>query len=294
VSYVPLLYVLVVEKAIIRFIKRLPSVNWYGVKVQMDVRDVIHRKISGGHFEETERRFLAKILRDGCVAIDIGAHCGFMTIAIAKSMNVNGVVHSYEPILQNFSELTRNVKTFGEQVLVNQVAVVATSETSLFLGRPDLWELEESLTSGNYSASVRENAIEVKALNINTVLDEHETVDLIKIDVEGLETEIIRNITTPNLIKLSHIMFETVLGGGASSIQLENTVFELRQNGFDVFRPLPLISSKGLVMGLSFSTVSRMVRLVTPVMKFLLNVDGTTVNFVAVQRSKSPYRLVLL
>jgi FkbM family methyltransferase len=284
----------VVEKAMIRFIKRLPSVKWYGIEVQMDVCDVIHRKISGGHFEETERRFISKILGDGCVAIDIGAHCGFMTIAIAKSMKVNGLVHSYEPIPQNFSELTRNVQTFGEQVLVHQIAVVATSETSLSLGRPDFWDIEESLTSGNYSANFRENAIEVKALNINTVLDKHDTVDLVKIDVEGLEIEIIQNITNTNLIKLSNIMFETVLGRGAPSNVLENTVFELRQNGFDVIRPLPLISSKRLVIGLSFSTVSWIIRLVAPVIKLLLDVDGTTVNFVAVQRSKSPYRLVLI
>jgi hypothetical protein len=55
-----------------------------------------------------------------------------------------------------------------------------------------------------------------------------------------------------------------------------------------------LISSKRLVIGLSFSTVSWIIRLVAPVIKLLLDVDGTTVNFVAVQRSKSPYRLVLI
>ena len=293
-SFVPLLYALLIEKAMIRYIERLPPVIWYGVEVQMDIHDLIHRKISGGHFEKTERRFIAKILGDGRVAIDIGAHCGFMTIAIAKSMGVNGVVHSYEPIPQNAAELTRNVRTFGEQVLVHQVAVVATSETSLLLGRPDLWEIEESLTSGNYSSSIKENAIEVAAVNINLILDQHKTIDLVKIDVEGLETEIIQNITIQNLVKLSNIMFETVLGRGGPSHKLKNLIFELEQNGFSVFRPLPLISSKSTVMGLSFSTVSWMIRLIAPVMKLFIGIDMTTVNFVAVQSSNNSYKLHLI
>ena len=293
-SFVPVLYALVIEKAMIRYIMKLPPVNWYGVEVQMDIRDVIHRKISGGHFEETERRFIAKILGDGRVAIDIGAHCGFLTIAIANSMGVNGVVHSYEPIPQNAAELTRNVRTLGERVLVHQVAVVATSETPLLLGRPNLWKIEESLTSGNYSSCIRENAIEVKAININSVLDQHETIDLVKIDIEGLETEIIQNITIQNLAKLSNIMFETVLGRGVPSNKLKDAIFELEQNGFCVFRPLPLVSSKSNVVGLSFSTVSWMVRLIAPVMKLFIGIDMTTVNFVAVQSSNSSYKLRLI
>ena len=293
-SFVPVLYALVVEKAMIRYIRKLPPVHWYGVDVQMDIRDVIHRKISGGHFEKTERRFIAKILGDGRVAIDIGAHCGFLTIAIANSMGIDGVVHSYEPIPQNAAELTRNVRTLGERVLVHQVAVVATSETSLLLGRPDLWKIEESLTSGNYSSCIRENAIEVKAITINSVLDQHKTIDLVKIDIEGLETEIIQNITIQNLAKLSNIMFETVLGRGVPSNKLKDAIFELEQNGFYVFRPLPLVSSKSTVMGLSFSTVSWMVRLIAPVMRLFIGIDMTTVNFVAVQSSNSSYKLRLI
>jgi FkbM family methyltransferase len=288
------MYALVVDRVIIRFLKSLPSVNWYGIEVQMDVRDVIHRKISGGHFEKTERRFISKILRDGVVAIDIGAHCGFLTIAMSKSMSGKGVVHSYEPIPQNAAELIRNVRSLGKQVLVHQAAVVATNETSLLLGRPDLWGIEESLTSGNYSANVTENVLEVNAININSILDDHKTVDLIKIDVEGLETEIIQKITIPNLFKLSNIIFETVLGGGEPSNLLKSTIFLLQQNGFDVFRPLPLISSKTRLIGLSFSTVSWLVRLAAPIMKLLIDVDATTVNLVAVQRSKLPYRLHLI
>ena len=294
VSFVPLLYALLIEKAMIRYIKRLPSVNWYGIEVQMDIRDVIHRKISGGHFEITERRFIAKILRDGLVAIDIGAHCGFLTIAIARSMGINGIVHSYEPISQNVAELSRNVRTLGEQVLVHQVAVVATNETSLLLGRPDLWGIEESLTSGNYSSGVRENAIEVNAININSVLDQHQSIDLIKIDVEGLETDILQQISNSNLTKLQNIMFETVLGRGVPSKKLSDAIFELEQNKFDVFRPLPLISSKATMVGLSFSTVSWMIRLFAPVMKLFIGTDKTTVNFVAVQRSKSQFQLRLI
>ena len=288
------MYALVVDRVIIRFLKSLPSVNWYGIEVQMDVRDVIHRKISGGHFEKTERRFISKILRDGVVAIDIGAHCGFLTIAMSKSMSGKGVVHSYEPIPQNAAVLIRNVRSLGKQVLVHQAAVVATNETSLLLGRPDLWGIEESLTSGNYSANVTENVLEVNAININSILDDHKTVDLIKIDVEGLETEIIQKITIPNLFKLSNIIFETVLGGGEPSNLLKSTIFLLQQNGFDVFRPLPLISSKTRLIGLSFSTVSWLVRLAAPIMKLLIDVDATTVNLVAVQRSKLPYRLHLI
>ena len=136
--------------------------------------------------------------------------------------------------------------------------------------------------------------MEVAAININSILDEHKTIDLVKIDVEGLEIEIIQNITTQNLSKLSNIMFETVLGRGEPSNKLKNAIFGLEQNGFSVFRPLPLISSKSNVMGLSFSTVSWMIRLVAPVMKLFIGIDMTTVNFVAVQSSNTSFKLHLI
>ena len=114
-------------------------------------------------------------------------------------------------------------------------------QASSLIGTDNIWKFDPS------KLKIREIVVELRTLdsfNLNP--------DFIKIDVEGLETEIIQNITIQNLVKLSNIMFETVLGRGGPSNKLKNAIIELEKNGFSVFRPLPLISSKSTGMGLSF------------------------------------------
>jgi FkbM family methyltransferase len=286
-SFVPMMYALVVDRIIIRYVKKLPTIIWYGVPIQLDVHDLIHRKVSGGQFERAERRFLQRALQHGRVAIDIGAHCGFLTIVMARSIGSSGVVHAYEPVPLNAAELCLNVQKFGKKVQVHQCAVVPSSESTVTLGRPNLWEVEEVRTSGNYSAGVSENALVVSAIEVNAILNGHEVVDLLKMDVEGLEPAIILNTSDANLSKIDYLMFELVLERDSPTDDQRNAIEKLRCIGFEVVRPLFWPKLRKSAIGLKFETIVRIFRLVAPIMKFIIGIDKTTVNFVAIRKPKA-------
>jgi len=53
-------------------------------------------------------------LRDGDVAIDIGAHVGRHTLPMARAVGVRGKVYAYEPLPSIYVNLMRAVETARE------------------------------------------------------------------------------------------------------------------------------------------------------------------------------------
>lgn len=288
-SRIPLVYQVIVEPILVRFVKDLPAVKWYGVIVPLEVSDVIHRKIRGGTFEITERRLLKNLLSENSLAIDIGAHCGFLTLAMAAQIGSSGQIHAFEPIPSNFIQLQENTKSLGQKIHLHNLAVVATNAETISLGRLDLWSIRESSTSGNYSARVSDNSVVVNAVNINTVLASFSNVDFIKIDVEGLEPDLIMAVSDENLAKVRSFLFETVVSAEETSAIYGQLAMFLESKGFSVIRPLGFRRKSMQHFGLSYKSITRVFAVVLPILKATTGVSGTTVNLLAIrQLTKRP------
>ena len=63
-----------------------------------------------GHIEYDITRIILKVIREGVLCIDVGAHCGYYTILFSKIVKEKGLVISLEPHKNNLSFLIRNVK----------------------------------------------------------------------------------------------------------------------------------------------------------------------------------------
>jgi len=63
-----------------------------------------------GHIEYDITRIILKVIREGVLCIDVGAHCGYYTILFSKIVKEKGLVISFEPHKNNLSFLIRNVK----------------------------------------------------------------------------------------------------------------------------------------------------------------------------------------
>lgn len=141
------------------------------------------------------------------VFVDVGANIGKYTVKVARQIGPRGKVVSIEPDPGNFSTLKTNIE-LNKLTNVYAIKVACWNKTEeLSLSLSPSWETATS----SVKEKVSNYFVKVKGLKLDDILDDLgiETVDLIKIDVEGAEEEVIQGargiITKSERLK---VMFE--------------------------------------------------------------------------------------
>jgi FkbM family methyltransferase len=135
---------------------------------------------------------IARSRPDG-VFVDVGANMGVLTIALARSVGPNGRVVSIEPAPDNFKNLEANVRLNKCTNVVQLNFACSSSDYAGALLAPldrrstGLYSLGGSiyeLSQDSVAAQVRRLDGLLRSLNVKRI-------DLLKIDVEGAETEVL-------------------------------------------------------------------------------------------------------
>jgi FkbM family methyltransferase len=155
--------------------------------------DVMGGNLRSGDYEEGERRFVEWFLEPGMTMVDVGAHGGFYTLLAARQVGAQGHVVAFEPSPRERRRLLLNLRlNRARNVVVSDAAVGARS------GRSEFFVVAGRQTGFN---SIRLPGIDqpVRRLNVPLVtLDGYlmsagvESVDLVKLDVEGGELDVLR------------------------------------------------------------------------------------------------------
>jgi len=134
----------------------------------------------------------------GSVILDAGGFLGFYTTASSQLANRSGLVHVFEPNPLVLPYLARNaemVSTSSARVRVYPRALCTESgQVELYIGDNPavssiLREHVEVFTSVAWK-------IPVKCVKLSTVLRYLEHVDIVKLDVEGLELDLLREASS--------------------------------------------------------------------------------------------------
>jgi len=136
-------------------------------------------------WEFVSRHIFASIAKECDLVLDIGAYTGVYSIE-AASANSNLKVKSFEPNPEIIQNLQKNIEAnnLEQQIEIFPIALGQNiGATRLYLPNYDLFS---SIATLNPSAS---KFFEVKTSTLDAVF-EIESVNLIKIDVEGFESEI--------------------------------------------------------------------------------------------------------
>ncbi len=164
-----------------------------------------HELMAAGHFADVEIRDVAAMLQarrksrgDGVVALDIGANIGVFTLEMARLMTGWGNVLAFEPQERLFCALAGNIalnNAFNAKPILSAVGAVAEtimiprpdyqrsgSFGSLSLRRQD--DRRELGQAVDYDAGVPVMQVTIDSLRLPRV-------DLIKLDVEGMEIEVL-------------------------------------------------------------------------------------------------------
>jgi FkbM family methyltransferase len=188
-----------------------------------------------GSFEEEEIVFLLRLVKDvsSPVLLDIGANIGWHAVRWATS-RPDICIFAFEPSRNTAELLRRNVIVNGVEAQIRHIPS-AVSDT---IGALEFHECEDSGYS-SLKDTKRKKVIATTTVPVTTVdsfvKDERLShVAAIKIDVEGLETEVLRG-ATDTLSRWSPEMLVEIYGGQASNPNPDKTIRLMQSLGYRAF-----------------------------------------------------------
>ena len=162
----------------------------FGFKIKIDpdfdenIEKVIYER---GVYELGTVKLIQSLLKSGDLFIDVGANIGFLSMVGAVSVGKKGEVIAFEPVPSTYAILKEN-KSLNKMnnLQLNSFALGSKNENVLIY--------EETNNRGGASIAIKRSEndgipVEVKRLD-ELILDR--PVQLIKIDVEGLELEVLK------------------------------------------------------------------------------------------------------
>jgi len=182
--------------------------------------------IYAGLHEFHEMAFLLHFLRPEDVFFDVGANAGSYSLLAAGVCASRGV--AIEPVQSTFKLLAKNIALNGleDKVLIINSAAGAMKGLLTFTSDQDT---TNHVVAGN---ELTEESVSVAVVPIDSLIDNFSPV-LIKIDVEGYETEVLRGMSqTLETPDLKAIIIELNGSGGRYGFAEEDIHHLLLSKGF--------------------------------------------------------------
>jgi FkbM family methyltransferase len=171
-----------------------------GVVYDLDLSQGIDFAMYLGVFERETRKALRRLITPSSVVLDIGANIGVHTLLMAELVGPSGRVLSFEPTDYAVRKLRRNLDLnsgLAERVRLFHCFLAAKDGNSVPDAIYSSWPLTENqgLHRKHLGMAMPTNAAAARSLD--TILTELgvPSVQLVKIDVDGFESEVLRGAT---------------------------------------------------------------------------------------------------
>lgn len=154
-----------------------------------DDRYIGHALARYGEYSEGEVRLYRKLIASGSTVVEVGANIGALTLALADIVGVEGNVLAFEPQPENFRLLHQNVVDNAFEAIVTTVELAVGADNS----KVDIPALAEIANSNYGGVAVGRGMCSVRSVTLDHVDVKDPT--FIKIDVEGMEADVLRGAT---------------------------------------------------------------------------------------------------
>jgi FkbM family methyltransferase len=161
-----------------------------GIRFELDLNRVIDASLYySGTFEAPAELAIARILKAGMVALDIGANIGYHTFRMARLVGAAGRVIAVEPAADALTRLERNasLNSFANVTLL-KVGLDETDRGISEVSFQSTYRLDGSQESQN-------EQVVLKKLDTLVAEAQLTRLDFIKLDVDGYEGKIFRGAT---------------------------------------------------------------------------------------------------
>ena len=147
---------------------------------------------AGEHYELKETRYFKSLLGPGAVVLDVGANVGYYSLVAATVVGPEGRVHCFEPVRAQFLRLQENIRRNNlPQVSAHNVALSDKPGTAVISMDDPHNTGGASLRPPPGNVAARET-VSITTLDIFTSENPLPRLDVIKMDVEGFESYVLR------------------------------------------------------------------------------------------------------
>ena len=166
----------------------------YGFKIHTDTNDFIQRAVFNfGIWEPDVSAAISKMLKPGDLFVDVGANIGYYTLLASKIVGQGGEVISIEAHPEIYRLLNKNVELNAvKNVTAINVAVSDVEKEIEFFTGPQKSLGESTTVKKRGFTSI--GKVTAKPLTHIISHDKINRISLIKIDIEGAEAEVLRDI----------------------------------------------------------------------------------------------------
>jgi FkbM family methyltransferase len=164
-----------------------------GVRLRLDLRESLQRDFYFGLADQRELRLMSERLRRGGDFVDVGAHIGMYTVRAALELRGRGRVLAFEPNPSARAQLVENLALNGCTNVVVVAAAVGNEAGEATLHVPASPDPSfSSLEAGRFDEG---EPVVVTVTTVDAAVAEHDIVpSVVKIDVEGRETAVVRGM----------------------------------------------------------------------------------------------------
>ncbi len=174
----------------------------FGRTMQLDISDYIQRSIYLGCFESSDTKLLKNYIQPGMCVFDVGANVGYYSLLASDLVGSSGKVYSFEPTQELYSALEKVVKDNNiVNVYPQKYGLDSRSHKSVIYKTPE--HMHNNTPSMFDTGEGTPSDIELITLDDFAAENDIAQIDLMKIDIEGMELRALEGAT--ELLKTQRI-----------------------------------------------------------------------------------------
>lgn len=145
-----------------------------------------------GEYGEIEEQFLSSLVKPGDVVVEVGANIGTHTIPLAKRIGENGKLIAIEaqPAIMHY--LCANIALNGLFNVTTHGCGCGASYETMSIPKVDYGASTMQNFGGISLGKQDKNGVSIKVIPLDDLVADLPKVDLLKLDVEGMEGEVIQ------------------------------------------------------------------------------------------------------
>lgn len=143
-------------------------------------------------YEEHFTNFAKLVLKEGDVALDIGANLGYHTITMAELVGNTGMVCAFEPQRIIYQQLNANIFLNGLDNIYTFNVAVGDEFKTVYIDPPNYHNIIHMITNiGNTSINYN-NGVQVEQIVLNQDINK---LNFIKLDIQGSELNALKGMS---------------------------------------------------------------------------------------------------
>ena len=215
------------------------AVTSSGTTMLLTLKDWVQKNIFlFGYYEKNETDFWNNLTQHKNIVFDIGANVGYYGLIASKKINPHGKVFGFEPVSHIYKRAEHNIKLNGIQnFILNNIALSdKVGELTINVGNDANLGMS-GINHHNYLSGISE-VVKVETVDHYVNSNNISQIDVIKIDVEGSESYVLkgmeRSVADFKPTILIEILDTLLLKAGSSKEEIYNYMWAKNYQAFKI------------------------------------------------------------